>query len=1009
MNDELYDEVNDDSEGFVGLGEISADEVNKSFMNNDYVDTEIALEDIVTAGNLTAHNLVAKSATEGATFEGSLLAETVIGTNLADTISTADGNDVITGGEGNDILAGGEGANVYHFGTNSGNDTVYMTGENETLVFEAPVNGTPAGVTYDMTKEDTYSVTSEFSEDKKDVIITVTAKGTKDAKEVVYTDTVTLKNYMDGESQGTLVSYKEWDESTKQYVDRFGDITKLVDTASLIEEKGNKVTGTDLADNLLFDDNKSRTIYGLAGNDNIYVSGGKNTIYAGAGDDFITSGAGADTIDGGEGNNMLYFVEGSGKDVVLNGEGNDTLNFTVADESTFKVAVKGKDLVFTYGEKGDTVTVKDYAKQVLAGEDHSVQSYVLNGKAPVALTAAAATTVQGGFITLEAPDSTKPANLKGSTLAETLVGSEGNNVLNGGGGNDIIMSISGSNKINTGSRAVDVKKGVLVADNAEVYAGIGNDVITAGKGKDTYYFSQGKLNGTINANNVGTAVIDLTCKVGPVPQTQFENLSFSIKGKDLVISNTYHPYGLAVNYTAVERLVVKNYVNNKLTENIMINDGSGEMKIADYLAQVAHVEDGVVLGDANAYKAQKLTGSFLNETFLGGAGKDTISTGAGQDTVFAGAGDDKITGYIAKVGKEQQYYDVDNAKTFVFDYSYDKDHDVAVGSGNDTIVNAKLSDTIVFRLADKNIKDAAAELAENLTLTQKGKNLIIGYNETVNAKGKTVYADSITLNNYFGKNVESVYSFAITDTEGRKVAEFDMDDFENGVLKSSVVSAIKTAANTAQGYATKEASYTVASDGTETPVSGTDKLGNTVYEVSNITKVGGHEIVDQKGNDTYNMTLVGQTQKATINDSEGLDELVVTTQGTGFALFNVKADGTVAAGDTSMFIGDSNNMDLDHALTLQGQMQNVLANGDNNTIKVDNQFKEGSVDDGAGAMEQVAFTNGGINARTYDVDAVKANVASWLTAGGYADTSTALAADANNAVELMNLYMGGQA
>ena len=40
MDDELYDEVNDDSEGFVGLGEISADEVNKSFMNNDYVDTE---------------------------------------------------------------------------------------------------------------------------------------------------------------------------------------------------------------------------------------------------------------------------------------------------------------------------------------------------------------------------------------------------------------------------------------------------------------------------------------------------------------------------------------------------------------------------------------------------------------------------------------------------------------------------------------------------------------------------------------------------------------------------------------------------------------------------------------------------------------------------------------------------------------------------------------------------------------------------------------------------------
>ena len=41
--DDLYDEVNNDGEDFeefAGLGELSADEVNKSFMNNDVSDNE---------------------------------------------------------------------------------------------------------------------------------------------------------------------------------------------------------------------------------------------------------------------------------------------------------------------------------------------------------------------------------------------------------------------------------------------------------------------------------------------------------------------------------------------------------------------------------------------------------------------------------------------------------------------------------------------------------------------------------------------------------------------------------------------------------------------------------------------------------------------------------------------------------------------------------------------------------------------------------------------------------
>lgn len=123
-----------------------------------------------------------------------------------------------------------------------------------------------------------------------------------------------------------------------------------------------------------------------------------------------------------------------------------------------------------------------------------------------------------------------------------------------------------------------------------------------------------------------------------------------------------------------------------------------------------------VLGNAQSKKSQKLSGTFLNEKFYGGAGNDIIKTGAGTDTVYFSAGKD----------------------TLVVDGAGDKTIDLTSGGSGVTTLSFENKD------ADANIvytKDGKFE--------KSGNDLVVSVPED---------SSFVRVSDYFG-NLENVVTF----------------------------------------------------------------------------------------------------------------------------------------------------------------------------------------------------------------------------------------------------------
>ena len=100
-------------------------------------------------------------------------------------------------------------------------------------------------------------------------------------------------------------------------------------------------------------------IYGYNGNDVLYGDAGNDKIYGGNGNDKIYGGAGNDTINAGKGNNTIYLKKKEGTDTIVNGKGKDTLVFSSEKNfDNFTFANVGNDLKVTAG--GTTAILKGF-------------------------------------------------------------------------------------------------------------------------------------------------------------------------------------------------------------------------------------------------------------------------------------------------------------------------------------------------------------------------------------------------------------------------------------------------------------------------------------------------------------------------------------------------------------------------------------------------------------------------------------------------------------------------
>ena len=297
-------------------------------------------------------------------------------------------NDTITGSAKNDKMYGLGGNNTYVFNTDLktsfGNDTVYATGNKDTLSFAQGSN-------------------LEYTLKGNDVIVSV--KGVENAN----LGTVTIKDALKSE-KNVNISVAGGSEVKLENA-----IQELLKFDQHSAGKGQTMNGT------IFND----TFIGSDYNDKINTGAGNDSINAGKGNDTINitgTGNKTITIDNGDGNDVITGIAKADK-VTLNGQfKSDKLSYSKS----------GNDLVITREEESATesksavtatTTIKDYFKDSknadkLAGV--TVKDIAVTGKGKIVGTF-------GNDV------------ITGSAKADKIYTGTGDDTINAGKGNDTII------------------------------------------------------------------------------------------------------------------------------------------------------------------------------------------------------------------------------------------------------------------------------------------------------------------------------------------------------------------------------------------------------------------------------------------------------------------------------------------------------------------------------------------------------------------------------------------
>ena len=257
---------------------------------------------------------------------------------------------------------------------------------------------------------------------------------------------------------------------------------------------------------------------------------------------------------------------------------------------------------------------------------------------------------------------------KNTPINYTITGTSSNDSLYGGSGADVVNAGAGNDTIKSG------------AGNDTVRGGKGNDNIYLQSGNDIAIFASGDGVDTINKGaGADTLRFDNFRNVAALKK----GLKFSKSGNDLVLK-----------YTNKDSVKLKNYYKKGVgttVTTLKAKNGSS--------ANFSDLYDTAIF---NTYtgkknKANKITGSSLNDLIKGnnkndilkgGGGNDQIYGYAGNDTIYAGAGNDKV---YAGAGNDKIYA---QAGTNIIDAGTGHDT-LYAGTGTDYLKGGAGNDTYI--------------------------------------------------------------------------------------------------------------------------------------------------------------------------------------------------------------------------------------------------------------------------------------------------------------------------
>lgn len=647
--------------------------------------------------------------------------------------------------------------------------------------------------------------------------------------------------------------------------------------------------------------------------------------------DIITGGSGNDSINGASGNDILN--GGAGNDTIKGGNGNDIIYGSVGNDKIYGEAGQNQMIYTgTYGGNDTIYSGKGSDVIKLTNEKLTDTILVRNNKDLIINY----NKNNGNAITIS-----NYFGKKGKVSVQQVEFSDGKLYINNNLA-EISSRVVTGQKITAsstnGTDGNDTIKGTV--GNDTLYGGNGDDIIYGGKGDDTLKGGNGndKLYGEAGNNTYlydNLVFGDDTIYTSGAGRT---TLDFSSTTLTAHVKSDAAPIG--TNY------VCKKSGNDLLIEFANSNDSSIRIskffttKNQQYILKTSagefNLKDQVVYFEGYANKKNKLTGSSISDYILGADLNDTLSGGAGNDTIIGYKGNDTITG----------------------------------GSGSNTIIYNKGDGNDVINLTK----------GENLTLKLEGYSTSeisnLSYSVVKNDLVITGTDTKITIKNFGKKDVTTASGSVNLYANGTLV-----HDLRNDIFLPEYKS-----------FTTKKKSYT----GTWHSEIIDSRSLNNVY-ISNrkgasINGGAGNDVIyGSKYNDTLkggsgNDIIYGCNGKNSIDGGSGSDTyhlFTETTTESSYENSTIKDTGKSAADtDTAIIHTNKDNLKMWFNVDRNGKSNNTITVSDKNS---NNKATLSGIE--KIVANQTGSTSGGY---TYNYDAVKSQVASWLAEHNYKDVNAAM-------------------
>lgn len=667
-------------------GDVGADTMNGGAGNDIYIVDNTG--DVVTENANDGIDTVESSIsyTLGSNVEGLVLTG---GDAINGTGNSLD--NTFSGNSDNNIFAGGTGNDTYHFGFETGADTIQES------------DSTAGNID-----------TIEMAEDVLPADVTVSRNGNN-----------LVLSLSSGVDVLTVTGFFSGVASEIEQV-RFSDGT-IWDTTALKNMAGS-ILGT----------NNAETLTGTSGDDQMFGLGGNDTLNGNAGNDLLDGGTGSDAMNGGTGNDT-YIVDNTLDTVTESSStgGTDTVQSSV--DWTLRTNVEHLTLTGTaIAGSGNTLAntlTGNAANNTLSGSSGNDTLRGLEGNDALNGDTGADTMVGGvgddtytvdntGDVVTEIANEgidtllssitrtlaaevenltltgTSAINGTGNSLDNVITGNSGNNTLNGGTGSDTLRGGTGND-----TYVVDVSTDVVTENTNE-----GTDTVQTGitytlgaNVENLTLTGSAIINGTGNsANNVLTGNSAANTLTGGAGNDTLDGGA----GSDTMLGglgNDTYVVASAGDITTENAGEGTDTVRSSVTRTLGTN-----------LENLVLTGTSAINGTGNTAN-NVLTGNAANNTLTGNDGADTLDGAAGTDTLNGGTGND----------------------TYLFNRGYGTD----TISENDT--TAGNSDTIQMAAGITTSDVAVSRSTNNLILTIGTDSLTVTnfYSATANEIERVTFAD----------------------------------------------------------------------------------------------------------------------------------------------------------------------------------------------------------------------------------------------------------------------------